>query len=199
MDRSIEQIANSISFSDIIGQKTEYKEDNPDISKYQLNPTDFAPLDDFEKETIEAEEIEIEERVQPAQKVYDAKANARALVNTICSIDSMVLSPIVVLKCRSKAGGSKAIKSMQVAVEKEFSGVALTDNDKRLIGKFSKYKKDMDYLSGEIYMSDEDREFLTTVGEDYCRKSEIEISSAGAFWANYAGSLVRKITKIIVS
>lgn len=205
---NIRSIVNQVQFRDVLSIATEAKEEiQSAVVNLATNEKDFSTLhtaaedlDDHE-EYDEPEETHIIRRpiVVEEDEEYDAEKNARALVHTLASIDSIILSTAVVFKCRSTAGGSKGIALMKKALEKELYGQELNDADKKLILRMKAYRENLKLLSETTFMPETERERLIAMAIDYCETSKIKVSSAGAFWSNYAGSVVERVTKIIIS
>lgn len=209
--KNIQSIVNQVQFRDVLSIATEAKEEiQSAVVNLATNEKDFSTLhtaaedlDDHE-EYDEPEETHIIRKPRVVQEVeeeeeYDAEKNARALVHTLASIDSLVLSTAVVFKCRSAVGGKKGIAQMKKALEKELYDQELTEQDKKLIQRMKSYRENLRLLNESTFMPLTERERLTAMAIDYCETSKIKISSAGAFWANYAGSVVERVTKIIIS
>jgi hypothetical protein len=209
--KNIQSIVNQVQFRDVLSIATEAKEEiQSAVVNLATNEKDFSTLHTAAEDLDDHEEFDLPEethiirRPRVVQEIeeeeeYDAEKNARALVHTLASIDSIVLSTAVVFKCRSTAGGSKGIALMKKALEKELYGQELNDADKKLILRMKAYRENLRLLSETTFMPETERERLIAMAIDYCEISKIKVSSAGAFWANYAGSVVERVTKIIIS
>lgn len=204
-NKEITKLAESVLFSDIIAEVTERKEE----TSHQSTTPVLSPMDFFEKPLDVEPPLEFQQQasaIQPApasapvveEEPYDAEKNARALVYTLSSIDSLLLNTASYFKARSVAGGAAQLRKMKAALTKEFTGAELSDHEKRLIERFKSFKANLELLSGEITPKPTDINRLITMATDYCEDTQFKMGSGAAFWAAYSGSLVERITKIIV-
>ncbi|MBI2258159.1 MAG: hypothetical protein HYU67_04580 [Flavobacteriia bacterium] len=171
------------------------------IEDVLFSPTEQRPEENYEEFINNKEDdfpIEKHEQVVELIEEYDPQKNARSLVYTLTTFDSLVLNVIGTLQLRKKFGGSEILKKMKEALTKEIAGIKLSDEEIHLVKKFKEYETAINMLDRTMYPSKDTLNHLFEVGTDYCRDTHFKMGSGFAFWSAYGGSLIERVTKIIM-
>lgn len=185
---------------DVIAEPTETKTPSPAVNT-DIMASNFGA--DFDIEAIE-EERQIENEAQEAAtpivplQPYDAKKHATALVNGLFVVESLALTPIATIKARNSVGGTKAIKAMRNAYQKQFKGEDLDEQEKRLIENLKEFEAKMKLLSDEILPTDREKQNLINAAIPYMEEVRWEIGPGLGFWGMYASSTISKIATIFM-
>jgi hypothetical protein len=182
----LESLMNAVNLREVIGAETKERIEQ---TVNNLTQPETVNLDDFESAPIVSTQQE---------EPYDAEKQARNLVNGLLVLDTAILNPIGMLKIRNNTGGSAVIKKMRKAYMKKMSGAELNDEEKNLYESFETFRNDLNMLSDELIPTDAHRKALMQVAIPYCEDTKINIKSGLVFWGMYTGSLVQKITKILI-
>lgn len=171
------------------------QERSEELGRVVIHPeTDDDDFDDPEPEPTSQRQRPTAESEEP----YDAAKNARSLVFALQSLDAIILNPIALVKTMSNCGGNKAVKEMKAAHQKTFRGVELDDVEKRLVDSYKKYQSDLMAMSDAVLSSEDETKHLIEVATDYCEETKMKVGPGMAFWSNYAGSMAKKITLILM-
>ncbi len=199
----ISKLAGRVLLTDILSEASEIKEEIQEKVKPAVNSFDFASrIPEIEEEEFEEFEApKTPAQVEPVyeEEDYDADKNARGLVHTLNSIDSMVLTSATFFKLRADFGGSKMLKKMKAARNKSYTTIELTPLEKKLVERLQVFENKLNDMSSGIHPKPAETNRLIVMATDYCEDTHFKMSSATAFWANYAGSVVERLTKILMS
>lgn len=136
---------------------------------------------------------------QPIEPPYDPVRNAKGLVYGLQAIESIVLTPIAIVKTRKSAGGKEVLDKMKAAYIKKMSGKKLTEEEENQVKALEDFERKMKLLSDDFLPSPGETQKLIEAAIPYCEETKLEVKSGLAFWGAFAGSLVNKVTKIAMS
>lgn len=184
-----------IDLDEILGQNTLQRSEVADNSEFEEDNFSSVEFDDEPIEAFDDEPLIEEKPYTDAE----AKENATILVELIDTVNTTALTPLARWKLRKKRGGKEAIHRMQAVVEKEFAGVELTEQEKKLLYQYKAYLKDKEELESAIPYTEPEKEQLIRSATAYLKTKKIRISGDLSFWGELAMIQGSRIMQILTA